>query len=182
MKIKRKYRITLVFGGARSGKSSYAGRMAESSFKHPLFLATAEPIDPEMAGRIARHRTARGPKWSCIEEPLDIAGVIANVPADRDGILLDCVTVWLSNVLIKEGPKSINRRKNDFIAALQKVKRNVIIVSNEVGMGIVPDNELGRDFRDYAGWLNQELAGIADKVVFVIAGIPMVIKRKKGKR
>ena len=182
MKTKRTGRITLVMGGARSGKSSYAGRLAEHRFRKPLYLATAEALDPEMADRIKRHRKARGPKWDCIEEPLNIAGVLAKLPPKTDGVLLDCVTLWLCNVLMKEGDKSFEVRRSELLHALENVRRDVVIVSNEIGMGVVPDNKLGRKFRDYAGWLNQDLARVADNVVFVIAGIPMTLKGKKGTR
>lgn len=180
MKSKRKNKITLVLGGARSGKSTYASRLAERCFKRPLFIATAEAFDSEMTDRIARHRSSRGPEWSCIEEPLDVAGVLQGLPAGRDGVLLDCITVWLCNVLVKEGAAAIEKRKSALISALKEMKCDVIVVSNEVGQGIVPGNEIGREFRDYAGWLNQDLAAAADTVVFLVAGIPLVIKGKKG--
>jgi len=182
MKKKRDGKLTLVIGGARSGKSSYAARLAAHHFKRPLYIATAEPFDPEMVERIARHKSARGPEWACVEEPLDVAGAVADVSSRHDGVLLDCVTVWLCNVLVREGEKAISKRIDELIAALGGRKRDVIVVGNEVGMGIVPDNRMGRDFRDYAGWLNQDLAEIADTVVLVVAGIPMVLKGKKGKR
>lgn len=182
-KMKKKIvgKLTLVIGGARSGKSSYAGSLAGKCFKEPVYVATAEPFDSEMADRIARHKSSRGPKWACIEEPLDVPRALQHLPPRHDGVLLDCVTVWLCNVLVKEGGKAIRKRINELIAALENRKCDVIVVSNEVGMGIVPDNRMGREFRDYAGWLNQDLASIADAVVLVVAGIPMVIKGKKGR-
>ncbi len=111
-----------------------------------------------------------------MEEPLDVAGVITNSPDGCDGILLDCLTLWLTNVLLKEGEDRYMRRKDEFFEAISSSKCSLIVVSNEVGMGIVPDTELGRKFRDLAGRLNQELAKKADKVVFVAAGLPMELK------
>jgi len=173
--MKKGGRITLVLGGARSGKSTYALKLAGKMFRRPLFAATAEAVDDEMAERIAAHKKSRGRRWRCIEEPLDLAGVLAG---DRrcDGILLDCVTVWLSNVLVREGEKAAERRERQFLAGLKKARVPVIVVSNEVGMGIVPESKLGRRFRDLAGWLNQALAAAADEVVFVAAGLPVRLK------
>ena len=180
MKIKRKGRITLVLGGTRSGKSSYARRIVEDSCRRPLYIATAEALDDEMAERIVRHRADRGPAWRCIEEPLNIARVLGELPRGTDGILLDCITLWLSNVLVKEGGTAFGKRKDELMGAIRHMKINVVIVSNEVGMGLVPDNRLGREFRDYAGWLNQDLAKIADNVMFVAAGIPLLFKGRKS--
>ena len=171
-------KVVLVLGGARSGKSGFAGRLAETRFRRPVYLATAEVLDAEMAGRIELHRKARGSRWQCVEEPLDIARVLRHPPETGDGILLDCLTLWLSNVLLKEGEKAVASRKRQLLAALQAAAVPVILVSNEVGMGIVPEHKLGRTFRDLAGWLNQDVAAVADAVVFVVAGLPMVLKGK----
>ncbi len=169
-------RIILILGGARSGKSTHAQKLAEQNWSRPLYLATAETLDQEMVERVKLHRQQRGPKWSCVEEPLDLARVILGTDPPRDGILLDCATLWLTNVLLKEGEPAVQNRKQELIAALKMSTTHVIIVSNEVGMGIVPDSELGRSFRDLQGWLNQDLAAIADSVFFVIAGIPLKLK------
>jgi adenosylcobinamide kinase/adenosylcobinamide-phosphate guanylyltransferase len=169
-------KITLVLGGARSGKSTHAQKLAEQGWKQPLYLAPAETLDQEMVERVKLHRDQRGPKWGCVEEPLDLAKVILGSTPPRDGILLDCATLWLTNVLLKEGEAAVKTRKQELIAALKTSPCDVIIVSNEVGMGIVPDSALGRTFRDLQGWLNQDLAAIADSVLFVIAGIPMKVK------
>lgn len=179
MKIKRKAKITLVLGGTRSGKSSYAKHIVETVCKRPLYIATAEALDAEMSDRIARHRADRGDDWNCIEEPINVAQVLGNLPCRTDGVLLDCMTLWLSNVLMKEGAAGFAKRKKDLLGALRRINSDLVIVSNEVGMGLVPDNKLGREFRDYAGWLNQDIAEIADNVVFVIAGIPLVLKGEK---
>ncbi len=166
----------LILGGARSGKSRYALRLAERRWQHPLYLATAEAQDAEMARRIAAHHRARGPHWRCIEEPLEIAAILKNRAVKADGILVDCLTLWLSNVLLKEGPGAYARRRQALLAAVRKMRRNLILVSNEVGLGIVPEHELGRTFRDLAGWLNQDLAAAADTVVLVTAGLPLALK------
>jgi adenosylcobinamide kinase/adenosylcobinamide-phosphate guanylyltransferase len=168
--------IVLVLGGARSGKSSYAQRLAESRWTHPLYLAPAETLDVEMADRVRLHRQQRGPHWGCVEEPLDVARIICEPVPKRDGVLLDCATLWLTNVLLKEGEASVKSRKQDLLTALRNSPTDVIIVSNEVGMGIVPDSPLGRNFRDLQGWLNQDLAAVADTVLFIIAGLPLALK------
>ncbi len=172
----RSHPIVLVLGGARSGKSTYAQKLAERWWPRPLYLAPAETLDDEMVERVKLHQENRGPRWGCVEEPLDVARVIGNPVPDQDGILFDCATLWLTNVLLKEGVAGIETRKLALIDALKTCPTGVIIVSNEVGMGIVPEYPLGRDFRDQQGWLNQELAAIADTVIFVIAGIPMFLK------
>ena len=171
-----KHKIVLILGGARSGKSAHAQKLAEQGWQHPLYLAPAEALDQEMEKRVKLHREQRGPKWGCVEEPLDVARVILDTTPLRDGILLDCATLWLTNVLLKEGEAAVKTRQQELIAALKVSPSDVIIVSNEVGLGIVPDSALGRTFRDLQGRLNQDLAAIADSVIFVIAGIPMKIK------
>ena len=168
--------LILVLGGARSGKSSFALRLAEERWPRPLYLATAEVLDAEMADRVRQHRQVRGQRWQCVEEPLDVAKVLADDSLDCDGILVDCMTLWLSNVILKEGDAGWESRREALIKALRDRSRSVILVSNEVGMGIVPENALARKFRDLAGWLNQALAAEADTVVFVAAGLPMTLK------
>lgn len=175
--MKDKFTI-LVVGGARSGKSQVASKLAEHCFETPLYLATAEVTDDEMRERIELHRQARGERWKCIEEPLDVAGVIKD-PGDCDGILLDCVTVWLGNVLHHEDIAQLNARKAELIAALSGNGRSVIIVSNELGQGIVPADPESRLFRDQAGWLNQDLARAVDVVISVSCGLPMILKGKE---
>lgn len=174
----------LILGGARSGKSSYALKLAESNWCRPLYVATAEAFDKEMTARIAAHKKVRSRRWACAEEPLEIARLIQRAdklyPA-RDVLLIDCFTLWLSNVIFKEGLKSFARRKADLLKVVRNSKRSLIMVSNEVGLGIVPESESGRQFRDLAGWLNQDLASVADTVVFIAAGLPLVLKGKLPK-
>ena len=167
-------RVTLVLGGARSGKSRYAERLVETAAGSGTYCATAEAGDAEMAERIAAHRARRGPFWRTVEAPLALAPAIAaEAVADRP-VLVDCLTLWLSNLLLAD------RRPEPEIrglrSALREAAGSVVLVSNEVGMGLVPETPLGRRFRDAAGWLNQEIAALADRVVFVAAGLPLVLK------
>ena len=169
----------LVLGGARSGKSRYALKLAESLCRKPLYVATAEALDREMEARIAAHKSARSRRWACAEEPLEIARLITQAGKlfpSREILLIDCMTLWLSNVLYKEGAKSFKQRKESLLKAIRNSSRTLIMVSNEVGLGIVPASEDGRQFRDLAGWLNQDLAAAADTVVFVASGLPMALK------
>lgn len=171
----------MVLGGARSGKSRYAQQLAEQLWRRPIFLATAEITDDEMAARIAKHRADRGDRWQCLEEPLDLAGALARAGAQGDGVLVECVTVWLGNVLVKEDEAGVTVRQAALLAELRQHRHDTIVVSNEVGLGIVPEYPLGRQFRDLAGWLNQALAAEADAVVFVAAGLPLPLKGRVGR-
>ena len=177
----KKPEIILVLGGARSGKSRYAQSLAEKRWSRPLYLATAEILDAEMTDRVARHRRDRGDRWQTVEEPLEVPRLLTAGAGEADGILVDCLTLWLTNVLLKEGEAAIAPRRQALVEALQHPRQDVILVSNEVGLGIVPDSELGRVFRDQAGWLNQAVAAAADTVVFVAAGLPLMLKGKKPK-
>ena len=173
---KRKARLILVLGGARSGKSRYAQQLAERLWRKPVFLATAEVTDDEMAARIAKHRAARGSRWICIEEPLDLIAALSRAGTQGDGALVECVTVWLSNVLVNEGETGVAARQQALLTELRQRRHDIIVVSNEVGLGIVPEYPLGREFRDLAGWLNQAVAAEADAVVFIAAGLPLMLK------
>jgi len=168
----------LVVGGARSGKSTFARELAERNFRSPMYLATAEKTDAEMCERIELHRKERGDQWRCVEAPLDLAGVL-NEPGDCDGILLDCITVWLGNVLHHEGEGGFDRRKAGLLAVLPACEKSVVVVTNELGQGIVPADAETRRFRDLAGWLNQDLAKVADAVVLVSCGLPSILKGKQ---
>jgi len=168
--------LILVLGGARSGKSSWALRYTETHYRSCFFLATAEVLDDEMAERVRLHKLSRGPEWNLVEEPLNIAHVLEQKCAGADAVLIDCLTVWLSNVLLKSGEESVPFFQEGLLRAFAKRKQSVIAVANEVGMGIVPEYPLGRKFRDFAGTLNQEIAAMADKVVFTMAGLPTYLK------
>jgi len=174
-------KLIFILGGARSGKSAYALKLAESIPVKRLYLATAEALDGEMAKRIKKHRKDRGNNWTTIEEPIRIVDVIAK-DKKHAVILLDCLTLWVSNIIHKKsGVRSqksevIYKTVNQFISACKKAKANIIVVSNEVGLGIVPDNPLAREFRDIAGYANQKIAEAADEVYFVTVGIPVKIK------
>jgi adenosylcobinamide kinase/adenosylcobinamide-phosphate guanylyltransferase len=168
--------ITLVTGGSRSGKSSHALELAEQ-YKHKVFIATAQAMDDEMRSRIQKHREERGESFRTIEEPLDIADAVSSV-TDTDGVIvLDCLTVWLGNLLYHLQTEEERKKTIDgFLKVLESPPCDIIIVTNEVGMGIVPENELSRDFRDQAGFLNQQVAKLADTVAFIVSGIPMTLK------
>ena len=165
--------LTLVVGGARSGKSAFAERLVLGSARPRRYIATAEAWDDEMRDRIARHREDRGTAWTTVEAPLTLAEALTRARPD-EAVLVDCATLWLTNQLLAEHdlPAEVNR----LIDALAACPAPVVIVSNETGWGIVPENALARRFRDEQGRLNQRLAATAGLVVTVIAGLPMVLK------
>lgn len=162
--------VTLVLGGARAGKSAYA----EALLGGGLYVATAEPGDDEMVARIAAHRAQRGAAWTTIEEPLDLPGVLRRLAADARPVLVDCLTLWLSNLMHRG--RDLDVSTDDLIAALDTLDVEIVFVANEVGLGIVPDNALARRFRDAQGTLNRRVAARADRVVFMAAGLPLVLK------
>jgi len=174
--------VTLVWGGARSGKSRYAEGLIEAAAMHGTYCATAEPGDAEMTARIAAHRARRhqiagGDFWHTVEAPLDLPATIARESAGDRPLLIDCLTLWLSNLLLAE--KYIETETGSLYAALREAAGQVVLVANEVGLGLVPETALGRRFRDAAGRLNQEVAALADRVVFVAAGLPLVLKESR---
>jgi adenosylcobinamide kinase / adenosylcobinamide-phosphate guanylyltransferase len=167
-------RSLLVLGGARSGKSRYAQKLAESSGASPVLIATARAHDAEMMARIARHAAERGPDWTLVEEPIALAAALDREARESRIIVVDCATLWLSNLLLSEA---------DPAAAIDELARSVaglagpaIFVSNEVGLGIVPENALARAFRDAQGQLNQALGHACDAVVLVSAGLALQLK------
>jgi adenosylcobinamide kinase/adenosylcobinamide-phosphate guanylyltransferase len=167
-------RLLLVLGGARSGKSHFAERAIEAASGGGLYVATAEIADAEMAARVAEHRERRGPAWATLEEPLEIAALIAAEAREHRPILVDCLTLWLSNLM--HASRDIEAETERLLAALTSARGSVVLVANEVGLGIVPETPLGRAFRDHAGRLNQRVAAAADRVVFLAAGLPMMLK------
>jgi adenosylcobinamide kinase / adenosylcobinamide-phosphate guanylyltransferase len=166
--------ISLVLGGARSGKSSFAQSLAEESDDDLIYIATAQAFDAEMAERIARHQSDRGPRWQTVECPLNFAEAIVAYQGRGKTILVECLTLWLSNLML--GDHDIPEALSKLVTVLNDTSAKVVLVSNEVGQGIVPDNALARRFRDEAGWLNQKLANVADTVWFVTAGLPQKLK------
>ncbi|MCE5195171.1 MAG: bifunctional adenosylcobinamide kinase/adenosylcobinamide-phosphate guanylyltransferase [Nitrospiraceae bacterium] len=170
-------KIIFIIGGARSGKSRFALAEASKIKGRRLYIATAQAFDEEMKERIEKHKKHRGKDWETYEEPLEITEVIKTTKGKYDVFLIDCLTLWLSNLLMNK--KNTTTQIEKFISSLSDVKYSVFIVSNEVGMGIVPENKLARQFRDLAGILNQKIAAIADEVYLVAAGMPIKIKDKK---
>ena len=168
--------VTLVLGGAASGKSRFAQELAERQPGSLLYVATAQAGDDEMAERITRHRQARGGRWCTLEAPLDLT-VVVPAAAGHGAVLVDCVTLWLTNLLLAgESPAAVWPAVEAFLAVLAGLPAPLILVSNEVGQGIVPEHALARTFRDLAGQVNQRLASRADSVWLVTAGLPLQLK------
>ncbi|SDQ92451.1 adenosylcobinamide kinase /adenosylcobinamide-phosphate guanylyltransferase [Rhizobiales bacterium GAS113] len=167
-------RLTLLLGGARSGKSRQAEMLAASEPPPWRYVATAQALDDEMRERIARHRERRGAGWETHEAPLDLGGTVARLGRDVSPILVDCLTLWLTNLML--GEHHVEAALADLERALEAARAPVLLVANEVGLGIVPENALARRFRDEAGRLNQRLAARADRVLFMVAGLPMQVK------
>ncbi|HTZ16999.1 MAG TPA: bifunctional adenosylcobinamide kinase/adenosylcobinamide-phosphate guanylyltransferase [Dissulfurispiraceae bacterium] len=169
-----KGRITSILGGARSGKSSFALQHSSGAEGRKAFIATAQALDEEMKDRIERHKLERSAEWTTFEEPLSLHQVISRIGSEFDVILVDCLTLWLSNLMMEN--RDIDAEIVSLISVASTCPSSLLFVSNEVGMGIVPENALARKFRDSAGTLNRRVAEIADEVYLVTAGIPMKIK------
>lgn len=168
----------LVLGGARSGKTSFAERLAMRWGKSPAYLATAEALDGEMRERVRTHQAQRQGRFATIEEPLALAETLALAAARHDVILVDCLTLWITNLL--GANRNVASAVDELVAALEEIDTaRVILVSNEVGLGIVPDNALARMFRDLAGSAHQRLGESCDHVYFVAAGLPLVLKGER---
>jgi len=163
-----------VLGGARSGKSRYALTRAEQTGLRPVFVATAQAFDEEMADRIARHRVERGDAWHVIEAPLELAEAINSHAAPDVVLVIDCLTLWTSNLMFAE--RDLAAAGAALVAGVAQAPGPVILVANEVGLGIVPDNALARRFRDAAGLINQQVAAAVSEVQFVVSGLPMQVK------
>ena len=170
-------KVTLVLGGARSGKSRFAEGLIAAHPGRPVYLATAQAGDTEMAERIRRHRARRGEVWTTLEEPLELPRALASVPRDNGAVLVDCLTLWLSNLMAAD--RNPERETQALLNVLPKLEAPVVFVSNEVGLGIVPDNALARAFRDHAGLLHQSIAAAADRVYVIAAGLPLLLKGER---
>jgi adenosylcobinamide kinase / adenosylcobinamide-phosphate guanylyltransferase len=165
---------TLVLGGARSGKSAFAERLMQDCGRRPVYLATATPGDDEMQSRIAHHRTRRGDGWRTVEEPLELTQTLARESAADSAVLVDCLTLWLSNIM--HAGREIETETQKLAEWLRHAQNPVVLVSNEIGLGLVPETRLGRSFRDAQGRLNQAVAAAVANVVFVAAGLPLRLK------
>jgi adenosylcobinamide kinase/adenosylcobinamide-phosphate guanylyltransferase len=168
----------LIVGGAKSGKSSFALNVCNSLDRERVFLATAQAFDQEMGERIRRHQAERGSGWLTVEEPLKVAETITAHDSEDTIILIDCLTLWLNNLYMEHGEdqEAIDEAVKNLARQLTDIHGAVVVVSNEVGMGIVPDNPLSRTYRDTAGYMNQRIARLSRKVVALLAGLPIVLK------
>jgi adenosylcobinamide kinase/adenosylcobinamide-phosphate guanylyltransferase len=167
-------RLTLILGGARSGKSRYAERLVLASGLAPVYVATGEALDEEMAARIAEHRRRRGAHWRTVEEPLDLVGVVRRESGPERAVLVDCLTLWLTNLMMKERP--LRAEIEGLVAVLPRLSGPLVLVSNEVGLGVVPTDAMARTFIGHAGGLHQTIAERANVVVFMAAGLPLHLK------
>ena len=167
---------TLILGGARSGKSALAERLAQASGGEVVYIATAQALDTEMAARIAHHRERRPPHWHCVESPLALAGTLRAHARDGRCLLVDCLTLWLSNLLAQPDDGTFECERDALLATLPQLPGDILLVSNEVGLGIVPLGEITRRFVDEAGRLHQALGAQCDRVLFVAAGLPLALK------
>ena len=173
-------RLIFVTGGCRSGKSQFALDYANRHFRKKVYLATCEVLDEEMAKRIEDHKKKRGMDWQTVEEPIKIAEAIGQHGKSVEVVLLDCVTLWLSNLLMRQkNDHEIVKEVGGLIDTVKQSQASIIFVSNEVGMGLVPVEPLGRRFRDLAGMANQKIAEVAQTVIFMVSGIPMFLKGKE---
>ncbi|MGH6904133.1 MAG: bifunctional adenosylcobinamide kinase/adenosylcobinamide-phosphate guanylyltransferase [Geminicoccaceae bacterium] len=170
----RLHRLTFILGGARSGKSRHAERLVLESGLAPVYVATAEALDPEMAARIAEHKRRRGARWRTLEEPLDLVGAVQRECRPDRAVLVDCLTLWLTNLMVKGRP--VRAEMAGFLAALPRLEGTLVLVSNEVGQGVVPTDAMARAFIDHVGWLHQRIAEQADVVVLMVAGLPVQLK------
>ncbi len=173
-------RLTLVLGGIRAGKSSHAQELAQAGSR-VLYVATAEAGDEEMAARIQSHREERPADWVTLEEPLNVVGALESLVADYDTVLIDCLTLWVSNLLLQnpadgETPARIQSEARRLIELYERSDASWIVVSNEVGLGVIPPTKLGRDYADALGRVNQQFAAAADDVIVMFAGLPLELK------
>ncbi|MCE5981237.1 bifunctional adenosylcobinamide kinase/adenosylcobinamide-phosphate guanylyltransferase [Pseudomonas wadenswilerensis] len=168
--------LNLILGGARSGKSRLAEQLAVQSGLAVTYIATSEPLDGEMNARVQLHRERRPPEWALIEEPLELARVLrANASAGRC-LLVDCLTLWLTNLLMLDNPERLAAERTALLDCLAQLPGEIIVVSNETGLGVVPMGELTRRYVDEAGWLHQAIAERCQRVVLTVAGLPLTLK------
>jgi adenosylcobinamide kinase / adenosylcobinamide-phosphate guanylyltransferase len=179
MRSGRNKTVTLIVGGARSGKSRYAQKLAEA-FDRVTFIATARASDSGMRRKIARHRSERPASWETVEVPLRLESAIQSRSTKADMLIIDCLTLYLDNLMRAKRQKSIPEHLSQVCEAIRCAKSSMIIVSNEVGCGIVPAFRSGRLYRDLLGQLNQQIAQIADRVVLMVAGVPVTVEDKLG--
>jgi adenosylcobinamide kinase/adenosylcobinamide-phosphate guanylyltransferase len=177
----RKKTVTLLLGGARSGKSRYAQELA-AAFKRVVYIATAQPSDAEMRARIARHRRERPPAWKTVEVRKGLDLVLREESSGADLVLVDCLTVYMANIMgrTRAGGPRVRSHIHALCGAIQEAEASVILVSNEVGCGVVPPYQSGRDYRDLLGELNQQIAKVADNVILMVAGLPLTVKGLPG--
>ncbi|MBC3365847.1 bifunctional adenosylcobinamide kinase/adenosylcobinamide-phosphate guanylyltransferase [Pseudomonas sp. SWRI154] len=168
--------LQLILGGARSGKSRLAEKLATDTGLPVTYIATSQPLDGEMNERVAQHRARRPVEWALLEEPLALARVLRDNAASDRCLLVDCLTLWLTNLLMLDNPKQLNAEREALLSCLDSLPGEIIFVSNETGMGVVPLGELTRRYVDEAGWLHQALAERCQRVVLTVAGLPLTLK------
>ena len=173
-KLMRPGEVTLITGGARSGKSRLAEAIIANENQAAIYIATAQVRDEEMAIRVAEHQGRRGPNWQTEEIPFELVAGLTELANSGTPILVDCLTLWLTNILLAE--RNIELEIKALADCLKDIRTPLVLVSNETGLGIVPDNDLARAFRDHAGIMNQRIAEVADNVLFVAAGLPLILK------
>ncbi|WP_420235018.1 bifunctional adenosylcobinamide kinase/adenosylcobinamide-phosphate guanylyltransferase [Pseudomonas sp. ABY48] len=168
--------LQLILGGARSGKSRLAEKLATDTQLPVTYIATSQPLDGEMNARVAQHRARRPAEWALVEEPLALARVLREKAAPGQCLLVDCLTLWLTNLLMLDDPEQLNAEREALLGCLAALPGEIIFVSNETGMGVVPLGELTRRYVDEAGWLHQALAERCQRVVLTVAGLPLTLK------
>lgn len=168
--------LELILGGARSGKSRLAEKLASESGLDVVYIATSQPLDGEMSTRVAQHRARRPPHWALVEEPLALARVLREQAGPGRCLLVDCLTLWLTNLLMQDDSARLQEERDALLACVAQLPGRILLVSNETGLGVVPLGELTRRYVDEAGWLHQALAEKSQRVVFTVAGLPMLLK------
>ena len=168
--------LELILGGARSGKSRLAEKLADESGLEVVYIATSQLLDGEMNARVAQHRARRPEHWALVEEPLELARVLREQAAPGRCLLVDCLTLWLTNLLVLDDPARLAAEREALLDCVEQLPGRILLVSNETGLGVVPLGELTRRYVDEAGWLHQALAERSRRVLFTVAGLPMVLK------